>query len=97
MSKAVPNAAPTFDARGRAGAITFGLVGFLFLVELVSGILQGYYVPLIPTLVRHLGIETASYNWFEAAQLLLSALVVPFLAKLGDMFGHKRILLISTV
>ncbi|MDQ1573292.1 MAG: hypothetical protein QOH44_851, partial [Actinomycetota bacterium] len=37
------------------------------------------------------------YNWFEAAQLLLSALVVPFLAKLGDMFGHKRILLISTV
>ncbi|MDQ1563546.1 MAG: hypothetical protein QOI14_497, partial [Actinomycetota bacterium] len=65
--------------------------------ELVSGILQGYYVPLIPTLVRHLGIETASYNWFEAAQLLLSALVVPFLAKLGDMFGHKRILLISTV
>ncbi|MDQ1543834.1 MAG: hypothetical protein QOK08_1472 [Actinomycetota bacterium] len=74
-----------------------GLVGFLFLVELVSGILQGYYVPLIPTLVRHLGIETASYNWFEAAQLLLSALVVPFLAKLGDMFGHKRILLISTV
>jgi MFS family permease len=97
MTKAVPNVAPNFDARGRAGAITFGLVGFLFLVELVSGILQGYYVPLIPTLVRHLGIETASYNWFEAAQLLLSALVVPFLAKLGDMFGHKRILLISTV
>jgi MFS family permease len=97
MTKAVPNAAPNLDARGRAGAITIGLVGFLFLVELVSGILQGYYVPLIPTLVRHLDIETASYNWFEAAQLLLSALVVPFLAKLGDMFGHKRILLISTV
>jgi MFS family permease len=76
---------------------TFALVGFLFLVELVSGILQGYYVPLISDLVKHLGIETASYNWFEAAQLLLSALVVPFLAKLGDMFGHKRILLVSTL
>jgi MFS family permease len=93
MTKAVPN----IDTTGRAGAITFGLVGFLFLVELVSGILQGYYVPLIPTLVGHLGIETANYNWFEAAQLLLSALVVPFLAKLGDMYGHKRMLLISTV
>jgi MFS family permease len=81
----------------RRGAITFGLVGFLFLVELTSGILQGYYIPLIPTLVKHLGIETASYNWFEAAQLLLSSLVVPFLAKLGDMFGHKRILLLSTI
>ncbi|MDQ1564848.1 MAG: hypothetical protein QOI14_1799, partial [Actinomycetota bacterium] len=97
MSKAVPNAAPTFDARGRAGAITFGLVGFLFLVELVSGILQGYYVPLISDLVRYLHIRDADFNWFEAAQLLLSALVVPILAKLGDMFGHKRILLVSTV
>jgi MFS family permease len=83
--------------RGKAGAITFGLIGYLFLVELVSGILQGYYVPLISDLVRYLGIRDADFNWFEAAQLLLSALVVPILAKLGDMYGHKRILLVSTV
>jgi MFS family permease len=79
------------------GAITFSLVGYLFLVELVSGILQGYYVPLIPDLVQHLGIRDADFNWFEAAQLLLSAIVVPVLAKLGDLVGHKRILLISTL
>jgi len=89
-------AAPV-DAKARPGSVTFGLIGFLFLLELTSGILQGYYIPLIPTLIRHLHIATASYNWFEAAQLLLSAIVVPFLAKLGDMYGHKRILLISTV
>lgn len=83
--------------RGHAGAITFGLVGYLFLVELVSGVLQGYYVPLIPDLVEHLGIRDADFNWFEAAQLLLSAIVVPVLAKLGDMHGHKRILLVATV
>jgi MFS family permease len=83
--------------RGRSGAVTLGLIGYLFLVEIVSGILQGYYVPLIPDLVEHLGIRDADFNWFEAAQLLLSALVVPILAKLGDMFGHKRILLVSTV
>ena len=83
--------------RGKAGAITFGLVGYLFLVELVSGILQGFYIPLIPDLVEHLGIRDADFNWFEAAQLLLSAIVVPILAKLGDMYGHKRILLISTL
>jgi len=77
-------------------AITFRLVGVLFLVELVSGILQGFYVPLIPRLVEHLRIADADYNWFEAAQLLLSALAVPVLAKLGDMIGHKKILLIST-
>lgn len=83
--------------RGKSGAITFGLIGYLFLVEIVSGILQGYYVPLISDLVKYLHIKDADFNWFEAAQLLLLALVVPVLAKLGDMFGHKRILLASTV
>jgi MFS family permease len=83
--------------RRSLGAATIGLIGFLALVELTSGILQGYYVPLISDLVIHLGLESdADFNWFEAAQLLLSALVVPVLAKLGDMFGHKKILLIST-
>ncbi len=81
----------------RAVGITAGLIGWLFLVEITSGILQGYYVPLISDIVKHLGIHDADYNWFEAGQLLLSALVVPVLAKLGDMFGHKRILLVATV
>lgn len=83
--------------RGASGAITVSLVGYLFFVEFVSGVLQGYYVPLISDLVDYLGIRDADFNWFEAAQLLLSALVVPILAKLGDMIGHKKVLLISTV
>ncbi|MFB2555818.1 MFS transporter [Herbiconiux liangxiaofengii] len=77
--------------------VSAALIGFLFAVELTSGVLQGYYVPLIPDLVEHLGIRDADFNWFEAAQLLLSAIVVPVLAKLGDMAGHKRMLLIATV
>lgn len=79
-----------------AGAITFALVGFLFLLEIVSGILQGFYVPLLPDIAEHLSITDGDLNWFEAAQLLLAAIIVPIFAKLGDMFGHKRILLIST-
>jgi MFS family permease len=82
--------------RGRSGSVAAGLIGYLFVVEIVSGILQGYYVPLIPDLVEHLGIRDADFNWFEAAQLLVAALSVPVLAKLGDMHGHKRILLVST-
>lgn len=84
------------DKRGAVG-ITAGLIGWLFLVELTSGILQGYYVPLVSNIVKYLGIKDADYNWFDAAQLLLSSLVVPVLAKLGDMFGHKRVLLAATV
>lgn len=83
--------------RTRNGAaITFSLVGFLFLVELTSGILQGFYVPLIPELVAHLQIHDGDFNWFEASALLLSAIIVPIFSKLGDMYGHKRMLLIST-
>lgn len=95
-ASASSSAAPS-PLRGKAGAITMGLVGYLFFVEFVSGVLQGYYVPLISDLVLYLGITDADFNWFEAAQLLLSALVVPVLAKLGDMIGHKKVLLISTV
>ena len=51
--------------RGRAGAVTVGLIGFLFFVEFVSGILQGFYVPLIPDLVKYLGIRDADFNIFE--------------------------------
>ena len=83
------------STRRPALGVTFGLIGFLALVELTSGILQGFYVPLIPDLVDYLGIRDADFNIFEGAQLLLSALVVPVLAKLGDMYGHKKILLVT--
>ena len=59
----------------RLGALA-GIVGFLAFVEFTSGILQGYYVPLFSDIVVSLGIHDSDVNWFEAAQLLLSALVV---------------------
>jgi MFS family permease len=73
------------------------IVGFLVCVELASGVLQGYYTPIFPQIADHLSIRDASVNWFEAAQLVVSALVVPVLAKLGDLVGHRKVLLLSTV
>ncbi len=35
-------------------------------------------------------------NWFEAAQLVVSALAVPLLARLGDLVGARNVLLLST-
>ncbi|MFS0892770.1 MFS transporter [Microbacterium sp. 179-I 3D3 NHS] len=72
------------------------VVGFLAFVEFTSGVLQGYYTPMLTDIARHLGIHDADVNWLEGTQLMLSALVVPAFAKLGDMIGHKRMLLIST-
>jgi MFS family permease len=73
------------------------IVGFLVCVELASGVLQGYYTPLYTDIARHLSINDADVNWFEAAQLMVSALVLPILARLGDLIGHRRVLLGSTV
>ncbi|WP_425844850.1 MFS transporter [Agrococcus sp. TSP3-2-1] len=77
-------------------AVPLALIGWLVCVELTSGVLQGWYVTLAPDIARHLDVTDADVNWFEAGQLLLSALLVPILAKLGDMHGHKRMLLLST-
>src|SRR4051794_23802074 len=80
---------------GRIAGLGGGLVGFLVFVEFTSGVLQGYYVPLLTDVARHLGIHDADVNWLEAAQLMLSAIVVPIAAKLGDLHGHRRLLLIT--
>ena len=82
----------------RAGALgaLASVVGFLAFVEFTRGILQGYYPPMLTDIARHLDIHDADVNWLEGSQLMLSALVVPALAKLGDMVGHKRMLLVST-
>ena len=65
-------------------------------MELASGILQGYYTPIWQDVADHLGIRDADVNWFEAAQLIVGALVIPLLARLGDLVGHKKVLLLST-
>ncbi len=72
------------------------IVGFLVCVEIASGILQGYYTPIFSDIADHLSIHDADVNWFEAAQLVVSALVVPLLARLGDLIGHRQVLLLST-
>jgi MFS family permease len=72
------------------------VVGFLVLVEFASGILQGYYTPIYPQIADHLSISEGDVNWFEAAQLIVSALCVPLLARMGDLVGHKKVLLLST-
>jgi MFS family permease len=79
-----------------AGGTLAGVVGLLAFVELTSGVIQGYYTPMLTDIARHLGVHDADVNWLEGTQLMVSALVIPVLAKLGDMVGHRRMLLVST-
>ncbi len=74
----------------------FAVVGALSVVEVASGVLQGFYTPVFTDVARALGISDGDVNWFEAAQLVASALLVPVLARLADLHGHRRVLLVST-
>jgi MFS family permease len=74
----------------------WSVVGLLVLLEIASGVLQGYYTPIYTDIARHLDIKDADVNWFEAAQLIVSAITVPPLARLGDRVGHKTVLVLAT-
>jgi MFS family permease len=87
---------PTATVTGSGARSLFAVVGFLVCVELASGVLQGFYTPIFSDIADHLDIADADVNWFEAAQLIVSALVVPPLARLGDLVGHQKVLLLST-
>ncbi len=73
------------------------LVGFLAAVEIASGVLQGYYTPIYSDIAVHLSIGDGDVNWFEAAQLIVAALAIPVLSRLGDLHGHRRVLVVATV
>lgn len=83
-----------------ASKVRFGalgaVVGFLVFVELTSGVIQGFYTPLLTDIARHFGVPDADVNWLEGGQAMVAAIVIPAFAKLGDMIGHRRMLLVST-
>ncbi len=85
----------TDPARIRFGGLSV-VVGFLVFVEFTSGIIQGFYTPLLTDIARHLNVPDADVNWLEGGQLMAAAIMIPAFAKLGDMIGHRRMLLIST-
>ncbi len=90
-----PVAVASVPVSSRASGLV-RIVGFLVCVEIASGILQGYYTPIWDDIAGHLAMSNADVNWFEAAQLIVAALAVPPLARLGDVIGHKRVLVAST-
>lgn len=80
-----------------AGSRARSVVGFLIFCELASGFVQGFYPPMLKDFALHLGVTDADITWFLTVQTLAAAVSVPLLSKLGDMFGHRRILRIAIV
>lgn len=74
-----------------------GVVGFLVFCEFTSGFTQSYYSPLIAAIAKHYSVSAANATWFATVFTLAAAVCVPLLSKVGDMYGHRRILRIATV
>ncbi|MFI6938647.1 MFS transporter [Streptomyces sp. NPDC050418] len=79
------------QSRSRARAV----VGLLVFVELTSGFIQGGTTPLIPAIRDVLGVSTGDAQWITTLQFLAAAVSVPVFGRLGDRYGHRRMLRVA--
>jgi MFS family permease len=78
-----------------AAAGVMSAVGFLVVLEFASGLLQGWLPPLLPSILREYGLTAADTNWVNGVYLLSTAVCLPLMAKLGDVYGHRRLLIVA--
>ncbi|WP_167369629.1 MFS transporter [Amycolatopsis orientalis] len=67
----------------------------LLTAMIVLPISQTSLLPLLPSLARDFGVSAADINWLMIANLVASAVLTPLLGRLGDLYGHKRLLLLA--
>lgn len=92
-ARAVPPAPGRTDRSFSARRLVFGLVA----LQLVAGVLGAFYTPLITPIARNVGMRDADWNWFDSALAAVGAFALPLLTKLGDVIGHRRVLVATTV
>ncbi|WP_419999449.1 MFS transporter [Streptomyces boninensis] len=81
------------NATRRPGTI----VGVLALAGILAALTQTLVVPLIGELPRMLDTSASNASWVVTATLLSAAVSTPVAGRLGDMYGKRRILLLSIV
>jgi MFS family permease len=70
-------------------------LGPLVLVELFSGVLQIYFSPVYASLADKFGVGIGTLSWALTGFTLASAVSTPVFCKLGDVYGHRKILRIQ--
>jgi predicted MFS family arabinose efflux permease len=72
-----------------------GPIVALGLSGLLVSLLQTAVVPLIPQFPALLSVSSSSATWLLTATLVAGAVSAPVLGRLGDMYGKRRMLLLS--
>lgn len=73
------------------------IVAVLAFGGIVVSLMQTLVIPLIPALPRLLHTSAADATWAITATLLAGAVATPVVGRLGDMYGKRRMLLVSLV
>ncbi len=88
---AVPAQLPGSPAPRRTGLF----VAVLAFSGIVVSLMQTLVIPLIPEFPVLLGAPASDTTWAITATLLAGAVATPTVGRLGDMFGKRRMLLLS--
>lgn len=90
-------AGPRTGADTGPGRSVTAVVGLLVLFELMSGFSQLGVTPLLPDIADAYGLGDSAANWVQAVQLLAATVCVPLFGRLGDLYGHRRMLRLALV
>ena len=71
------------------------IVAVLAFAGIVASLMQTLVIPIIPHLPEYLDAPASDTAWAVTATLLAAAVAVPTMGRLGDMFGKRRMMLIS--
>ncbi|MEV6943326.1 MFS transporter [Streptomyces sp. NPDC051172] len=96
MSHALPRPADdgvVVSAAPRADAV----VAVLAFGGIVVSLMQTLVIPIVPELPKLLNAPASDTAWAVTATLLAAAVAVPMMGRLGDMYGKRRMLLVSLV
>ncbi|WP_182358633.1 MFS transporter [Tomitella gaofuii] len=73
------------------------IVAVLALGGIVVALMQTLIIPIIPDLPDLVGASAGDTAWAITATLLAAAVATPVMGRLGDMYGKRRLLLVSLV
>ncbi|MFI6935242.1 MFS transporter [Streptomyces sp. NPDC050287] len=89
--------APSADAGGTAAPRPNAVVAVLAFAGIVVALMQTLVIPIVPELPRLLDAPASDTAWAVTATLLAAAVATPVVGRLGDMYGKRRMLMISVV
>lgn len=70
------------------------LLPTLLLAMIVAPVAQTAVVPMLPSLSDEFGVSAAAVSWVMTANLLAAVVGTPLLGRLGDVRGHKPVLVL---